>query len=161
MQFNHKLFCITLALIPGTASAISNLETTRKEIVATLNREAPNCVAEFNSFFKKYDAVVFSFFDTKNNEPLKAHIESMESELQLLQNVCNDARYRSVHSILCEYHAHLKELVTLLKQYVGSHDTVSLAWKVRRFKVILPKTVKQQGDVSLFWGLYHRLRCGQ
>ena len=159
MRFNHKRFFIILAFISGTVSAISDLDATRKEIIAVLHREAPTCIEEFNDFFKKYDGVVFSFFDKKNNEPLKAHIESMETELQLLQNVCNDVRYQSVHSILCEYHMHLKELVTLLRQYVGSCDTLSLAWKVRKFKVILPKTVKKQGDVSLFWALNHRLRC--
>jgi hypothetical protein len=152
------LLMIVLGFL-GAAHAGEDFESARKSIITCLNKEQSGCMAEFNTFFKRYDAVVINFFDKKNNEPLKAHIGHMETELQTLKSVCNDTRYGCINAILCTYQTYVEDLIALLKNYVGSHDTISLAFKVRKFKIILPEHVKSRGDISLFWSLYHRLRC--
>ncbi len=159
MRFSHKLFPIIVFSFVGAAHAVGDFESARNTVLSRLSQEEPTCLKEFDSFFKRYDALVVSFFDKKNNDPLETHIEHMEKELQTLKNVCEDARYRCVNPILCNYRTHITELITLLKDYIGSHDALSLAFKVRKFKTILPEAVKQRGDISLFWSLYHRLRC--
>jgi hypothetical protein len=156
---SRRLFSIAALCCYGISVASENLELARKTIFERLSKEQPACIGEFKTFFKQYDELVVNFFDKKNNDPLTTHIMRMETELQTLKNACNDERYRCVNPILCGYHDHVTELITLLKHYVGSHDTLSLAFKVHKFKIILPETVRQRGDISLFWSLYHRLRC--
>jgi hypothetical protein len=151
---------LSCCMIISTAYAVADLESARKIILTTLEQDHPEQIAEFNHFFKKYDAVVLNFFDKKNQEPLKIHIKQMETELQALKDVCEDMRYCSINGILSHYYTSITELIILLKHYVDSHDTISLAFKVRKFKAILPEAVKQRGDIALFWGLHHRLRCG-
>lgn len=159
MQFSHNVSFLIVLIFVGAAHASGDFESARKTIISCLNTEQPSCIAEFNTFFKRYDEMVITFFDKQNNESLKTHISYMETELQTLKSVCNNARYSCINAILCTYQAQIEDLIALLKNYVGSHDTVSLAFKVRKFKVILPEHVKKRGDISLFWSLHHRLRC--
>lgn len=159
MRLLNKHFSIAMLCCYSAAIATGNVESARTTIVELLKKEQPACIAEFKTFFKQYDELVVNFFDKKNNDSLTTHIMRMETELQTLKKVCDDEQYRCIHPILCGYHAQVTELIELLKRYVGSHDTVSLAFKVRKFKIILPEVVRQRGDVSLFWSLHHRLRC--
>jgi len=158
MQFSHTPSIIVLVFF-SAAYAGEDFESARKSVITCLHKEQPACIAEFNTFFKRYDALVVNFFDKKNNEPLTTHICHMETELQTLKTVCNDTRYGCINAILCTYQTHIEDLISLLKSYVGSHDSLSLAFKVRKFKMILPEHVKKRGDISLFWSLHHRLRC--
>jgi len=146
-------------IIASSVHAIIDLNATRNMVDAILNEKNPEHTVEFKRFFRRYDDVVESFFDKKNNDSLKTHITKMETELQTLKSVCDDVRYGCISSILCTYYEHITELIDLLRHYIGSHDTLSLAFKVREFKAILPETVRQRGDISLFKALYHRLRC--
>jgi len=159
MRLLNKQHSIAALCCYSIAFATGNLESARKTVVELLNKEQPACIKEFKTFFKQYDELVVSFFDKQNNDPLTTHIARMETKLQTLKNVCDDERYRCIHPILCGYHTQVTELVALLKHYVGSHDTLSLAFKVHKFKIILPESVRQRGDISLFWSLHHRLRC--
>lgn len=160
MRFYHKLILILWPFFSG-ACAIVDLETIKGEIVTVLRQEQPKYVEEFNQFFKRYDELVFKFFDQKNNDSLKTHVHDMEAEIEILKNVCADERYRSISNTLRNYHTHVAELVGVLKQFVGSRDTISLALRVRKFKPILPKTIRQRGRSSLLKSLHHRLRCSK
>jgi hypothetical protein len=140
-------------------SAFTDAETTKKNILTTLKQEQPTAIEEFTAFFKKYDDLVLNFFDKKNKSPLKTHIGYMETELEILQKVCHDIRYQSIHPLLSNYHTHLTELITLLKNSIGSNDTLSLSLKIRKFKKILPEEVRKRGNVALFSALHHRLTC--
>jgi hypothetical protein len=151
------LFLGLLMLCSNSMSSAMSLEAGKNRIVATLRNEQPAIVAEFVNFCRQYDALVVDFFDTKNNESLGVHIGRMEAELQTLYRVCHDMRYQSVKGLLLYYYTHIAELVSLLKQYVGSYNTLSLGLKLRKFKLLLPESVKARGDFSLFCSVRHRL----
>lgn len=160
IRFSYTLYLFIMVFMCSSTDAIPDLETTRNTISAILHKELPTSVGVFDNFFKQYDERVCTFFDKRNNDSLKTHIEHMEQELYILKNICDDMHYHCIKPILTHYHMHISELITLLKEYINSHDTLSLAFKVREFKHILPHEVKQRGDISLFWSLHHRLRCG-
>lgn len=158
MQFYSKLVFVTL-LFFFDVYAIVDLEIIKGQIITVLRQEQPKHVEEFEHFFKKYDDLVFKFFDQKNHDSLKVHVDGMEAEIEILKNVCSDARYHSISTTLRNYQAYVAELVDVLKQFIGLRDTISLALKVRKFKPIIPKVIRQRGELSLLKSLHHRLRC--
>lgn len=136
-----------------------SFEKTRETIETILSQKQPSSVPDFKSFFQKYDQLATSFFDKKNNAPLAQHVELMESELNALKTASTDPRYESVQHLLSEYHTRLSDLVGLLKNYIGSQNTLSCAMELIDFKHVLPEPVTKRGYYSLYWSLHHRLHC--
>lgn len=138
-------------------SRTHDVATSKAIIVSILYQKNPDAVPEFNHFFDKYDRSVIMFFDRKNNDSLAQHIRRMEAELQELQAVYNDERFSSVREPLIDQYEHLSNLLVVLRRYVGSRDALSLAFKVRKFKFLLPPEVRKRGNISLYRSLRHRL----
>jgi hypothetical protein len=161
MHFKHLLVSSSFFIFAHTLFPLTNVTTTKHSLLTILKREQPACVEEFTTFFRKYDEVVSNFFDRKNNDPLKKHVEIMEIELQTLKKVGENEKYKSIKIILEEYYTPLRELITLLKRYSGSQDTLSLALEIRKYKPLLPESLQQQGSATLFSCLRHRLKCGK
>lgn len=151
-------FIIAL-LCTSITCAITDLESDRHTIIAILNQQRPESVSEFHSLFKHYDEAVLQFFDKKNNDSLKMHIDYMEVEILTFKRLGDDAHYGCIQPLLHEYYYCLKDLLTIVKRYIGSWDTLSLALRLKKFKPILPVALRHRGDFSLFWALNHRLHC--
>ncbi len=149
-----------LAFFVSSASALSTIETTKKNILTLLQAAQSECLSEFTLFSQRYDEVVTCFFDRNNRDSLQTHVTYMEKELKTLESVYNDKRYELVRHLLAEYRTALTELVTTLKKYIGSRNTVGLALHVSKYRPLLPSAIRERGDVSLFQALRHRLRCG-
>jgi hypothetical protein len=156
-----KAYLLSISLLHAThrMHALDSVETTKVILVKTLQQKNPSMLPEFDVLFKRYEQIVFDFFDTNNHESLSAHIKHMEQELETLDRVCRDAQFSSIVPTLLIYQGHLKELVTLLKSYHRSLDIIPLGFKVRKFKFLLPTAIQQWGDFALFWALHHRVTC--
>lgn len=139
--------------------AFEDIETARTSMITLLEKHNPDVLRDFHGFCHRYNQLVFDFFDKKNNDPLEAHIKYMETNANILQHVCNDLRFQSVRSFLITRYEQVLEMIKVLKKYKGSHDTLTLAFRLKKFKFLLPYAVKKRGDISLFWSLHHRLRC--
>lgn len=146
-------------LFTGIIHAITDLETDRKIIITILSQSQPALVQEFKALCNHYDESVFQFFDKKNNNSLATHVAYMESEIEIFKKVGDDIRYRTVQPLVYEYYYYLKDLLAIVKRYIGSWDTLTLALKLRKFKPILPIDIRNRGDFALFWSLNHRLHC--
>lgn len=151
------IFCIFFT--QAEASNIRDVEYIKKHIIETLKKKNPVALGEFDIFCRRYDQLVISFFDKKNNCSLQQHIQHMERELNFLRCVSEDKKFSCVLPYLKEYEGYIGELIEILKKYVGSHDALTLAFKVRKFKFLLPTPVKKRSDLSLLWALRHRLLC--
>jgi len=136
-----------------------DLETARETIIKTLEKEHPKSIEKFTKFFKTYDTLATSFFDKTNNDSLQTHVTQMENELHTLKKTCDQTCYKSIKSILEEYHMYIASLIGVLKEYIGSHNTFACAWKLREYKHVLPHDVKKRSEFSLYWSLDHRLKC--
>ena len=77
-----------------------------------------------------------------------------------LEDVIDAEQFASVRALLQEQRDHLDELLAVLRNYVGSHNALSLAFKVRKFKFLLPPEVKKRGNFSCIKSLRHRLIHG-
>lgn len=152
---------ITLIIMLSSTSlvAFKNIEIHKKEIAATLQKNNPALVATFNQFCIQYDQSVIAFFDTRNNLSLAKHIQRMEKDLATLERTLNDIQFYSVQAMLIDLNNQLQNLVRLLKQYYSSKNSIELAFKVRRFKKLLPTPLNKWTEFSLFLGLNHRLHC--
>lgn len=157
----QKITLVTFSWLffASAANASLDIETAKATIIETLQRENPSVIGEFKRLCRRYDRIIITFFDTNNTDSLKTHINYMEAELRTLKNLCDDIRFRSVQSILTNFYEHIQHLITILQQYIGSRNTISLALKVRNYKFLLPKIVHARGDLALLKGLNHRLRC--
>ncbi|MFI5333381.1 MAG: hypothetical protein ACHQVS_04765, partial [Candidatus Babeliales bacterium] len=140
--------------------AFDTIEVTKAALVKALQRHSPSALPEFDTLFKRYEQIVFDFFDTDNLDPLSVHLHRMEQELITLDQICTDIQFYSIIPTLRIYQQHLKELVALLHTYRGVRDIIPLGFKVRKFKFLLPETLQQRGDIALFFALHHRLTCG-
>ena len=149
-------FCF---LATGLLVASPAIEDVRDSIIQLLKKNNPTVLMQFNKFYKEFDLSVHSFFDKKNDQSLLDHIKRMEGEIVTLTRVCQDPAFVSVHSILREHCAQVKDLVAIFKQYVGSHNSVAFAWKIKRFEFLLPEDIKKRGHFSIFRSLHHRLMC--
>lgn len=157
----YKPYLLSLSLLQATyrLHAFDTIETTKAALVTTLKKYNPSALAEFSLLFKRYEQIVFDFFDTNNHNPLSMHISHMQTELTTLDRICSNPHFNSITPTLRMYQAHLQELVTILQSYRSARDTISVGFKVRKFKFLLPKEVYGRGDIALFWALQHRLRC--
>lgn len=160
LKICFSLFSVTLLLSCSSAYAKSDdLESARKDIIATLKRDNPDGLPVFNAFFKQYDKLAINFFDKKNNESLKDHVDRMEDGLGTLKDMSEKDQYKSIRDILSKFHTKLAGLIGLLKEYIGTHNTFSCAIQLLEYKHILPHDVKERSDFSLYWSLDHRLKC--
>jgi hypothetical protein len=139
--------------------AFKDIELHKKEIATTLQKNNPALVGTFNQFCIQYDQSVVAFFDTHNNLSLAKHIQRMEKDLAILQKTSNDIQFASVQAMLIDLSNQVQNLVMLLKQYGSSKNSLGLAFKVRRFKKLLPIPINKRTEISLFWSLHHRLNC--
>lgn len=157
----YKPYLLSLSLLQATyrLHAFDSIETTKAALVTTLKKYNPSVLAEFSLLFKRYEQIVFDFFDTNNHNPLSMHLNRMYEELETLERVCSNSQFDSITPTLRTYQKQLQELVTLLHSYRGPLDIVPLGFKVRKFKFLLPGAIQQRGDAALFWALQHRLRC--
>src|SRR5665647_2232814 len=88
---NQKRVCmkriavfILCSLLTLSLAAFKNIETSKKKIAATLQKNNPTALAKFNQFCLQYDQSVITFFDTNNNLSLADHIKHMEKDLATL-----------------------------------------------------------------------------
>lgn len=157
----HSTLIIILSCAPLVA--FKNIDLHKQEIKTTLQKKNPALVAAFNQFCRQYDQSVLAFFDIHNNLSLAQHIQRMEKDLTILERTCNDIQFASVRALLTELHNELQDLVTLLRQHRSSKkslkNSLRLAFKVRRFKKLLPMPINRWTEISLFWTLNHRLHC--
>lgn len=149
---------VSLALCTSL-TAFKNIEIHKKEIGSVLQKHNPESLKNFKQFTAKYDQLVISFFDTGNNLSLANHIERMQSELVTLNQVANDSQFISAKPLFSDLNKQLCQLITVLKQYVSSKNSIGLAFKVRKFKKLLPCPLNKWTDFSLFLSLNHRLNC--
>jgi len=156
MKIRQIILC-SLLILP--LHAFKNIESSKKEIKATLQITNPKILSEFHNFCLEYDNVVTSFFDTNNHYSLAKHIDLMEKNLITLKTVAENPEFKTVRHILMDLNQQLANLISLLSKYVGSKNSVGLAFKVRNFKNLLPPAVEKKGDFSLWWALTHRLGC--
>lgn len=153
---------ITLIILLSCTSlmAFKNIEVHKTEIRALLQKKNPTVVPIFNQFCVQYDQSVTAFFDARNNASLAQHIQRMEKDLTTLENTFNDIQFASVRALLIDLNNQLQDMVTLLKQYRSSKkSSLKLAFKLRRFKNLLPIPINRWSEVSLFLRLHHRLHC--
>lgn len=153
------LYTLSTVFVSSCPARAKDVEMVKKTIGNVLRQKNPAVVGEFNAFCQRYDRLVLTFFDTKNNESLATHVAYMEQELVMLDKVRHDARFASVQSYLDTYYGHIERLVYLLKEHIGSHKTFSLCLKIYKFKFLLPKDLKKRGNFSLLRALRHRLSC--
>lgn len=139
--------------------AITDIDATKTTAIEILQRKNPGAIAEFQLFYQKYYQLVSSFLDDNNHQSLANHIAHMEKEMVLLRRIIDDSKFGCIRPLLTEFNEHLSAFIVLLKQYVCSHHTISLALKLRRFEFLLPRTIRQRSFISLFKSLKHRLHC--
>lgn len=156
MRISNIILC-SLLICP--LYGFKNIERAKKEIASTLQITNPAKLHEFYNFCDQYDHAVASFFDTNNYVSLKAHIDIMEKNLLTLKATIENPEFKTVRHILTDLNQQLINLMSLLSKYVGSKNSISLAFKVRHFKCLLPPAVENRGDFSLWWALTHRLGC--
>jgi hypothetical protein len=153
-----KLLCIF-----ATAQCLDfpsdNIEHAKIHIIRTLNNTNPRATSSFIAFSQRYEKLVTAFFDQENNLSLQAHILEMEENIDLLSHIIRDPEFISVRPILIKLYPQFVELVATLKSYINSRNYVSLALSVRKYKFLLPDSIKMRGDISILWSLRHRLRC--
>jgi len=137
--------------------ANEDIESIKKTIISTLTHANQSALAPFQILSQQYEQLVTNFFDKQNHESLKKHVSHMEKYLNVLLNVIKDPQFISVRANLVALYPHISELVTMFKNSLGSKNYVSLGWKVRSFKFLLPDSIKKMGDLSLFWCLRHRI----
>lgn len=157
MKFTFKLMLCCLLIAP--MYAFKNIETSKKEIRATLQVVNPSVIEQFGKFCDQYNRLVTSFFDTNNWYSMAKHIEQMEKNIITLRQTADDPQFKTVRHLLLDLEQQLVNLISLLARHIGSKNSMSLAWKVRHFKNLLPTHVAQRGDFALWWSLNHRLRC--
>lgn len=150
---------LILLLCSHLACAMPSIETARATIMTALQKWHPAIITEFKKFCKQYDNVTTAFFDTQNKDSLPVHITRMERELQTLQKVCDNPQYQNVKPLLLCYCRQIAELISVLKQHVGSHEALSLCFKLYKFKILLPEHIKNRGNFALFRSVHHRLHC--
>jgi hypothetical protein len=154
-----KLITLIITLSCTPLVAFKNIEIHKKEIKTALQKNNPALVKTFNQFCIQYDQSVITFFDRHNNLSLAQHIQRMEKDLIILGKTLNDIQFVSVRALLIDLNNQLQDLVTLLKQYHSSKSSLQLAFKVRKFKKLLPTPINTWSDIALFLSLHHRLRC--
>ena len=152
-----KLILLFL-LCSAPLCAFKNIETTKKEIVTALQKNTPAVLPRFTQFCVQYDQSVTAFFDKQNNESLEIHITRMERDLTTLDVVIRDKQFIVVKDMLIELRVLLQELIVTLKPYILSKNSVGLAFKMRRFKKLLPVPINRLTEFSLFWALNHRVQ---
>lgn len=157
--YKSYLLSISLLQLAHRLHALDTIEITRAALVKTLQHQNPAALTEFMLLFKRYEQIVFDFFDSNNHTPLSGHISRMHHELETLERVCHTACFSSITPTLRLYQKHLQELVDILQSYKNGRDIISVGLKVRKFKFLLPKEVYDRGDIALFWALHHRLTC--
>lgn len=148
-----------LLLVCHLAWASPSIEQVKHSIIVKLTKHNSAAIIEFNNFYNQFDRSIHLFFDKKNDQSLASHIKRIESEVETLKAVCADPAFVSVAFILKEHYAHVKDLIIILRSYVGSINSVAFALKVKRFEFLLPKDIKERGHFSLFRSLHHRLMC--
>ncbi|MCX5922402.1 MAG: hypothetical protein NTX86_03670 [Candidatus Dependentiae bacterium] len=153
------LLLVICCIATSTAQATEKIESIRDTIVSTLKHTNPTTLAQFNEFYKQYEQSVFEFFDPKNELPLTQHIERMNQDLKTLKGVYDNPQFKSVRPNLLDLNNHFIAMVAILKQYIGSRNSIGMALNVRPFKFLLPAAVKNRGNISLFKSLHHRLTC--
>lgn len=160
-MFTYKSYLLSISLLQLTHHlyALDTIEVTKAALVKTLQQQNPAALTEFMLLFKRYEQIVFDFFDTNNHAPLSTHISRMQDELKTLDQCCSNPHFNAITPTLRMYQAHLQELVTLLQSYKNARDIISVGFKVRKFKFLLPKEVYERGDIALFLALRHRLTC--
>jgi hypothetical protein len=154
-------FCLITMLVGFSSTIFSSadLETTQATMIAILQQKNPAILDEFHKLRQKYYQLIFTFFDRNNNEPLKTHLNRMNIELQKFHKICDDPRFSSIRPMLHKHYSYMKHMINVLQNYVGSINSVSLAFAVREYKFLLPKVIKQKGDIALLLALHHRLTC--
>lgn len=155
----YIIFVIMFSWCVMPLNAFKNIEISKKKIIDTLQKNNPTSLATFNQFCSKYDQLVIDFFDSKNNLSLAHHVKRMQRDLVIFNDAAHDEKFAAVQPILIELNHELEALVTVLKQYTHSKNSVGLAFKVRRFKKLLPSPINKWTEFSLFWSLNHRLSC--
>lgn len=155
----YIIFVIMFSWCVMPLNAFKNIETSKKKIIDTLQKNNPTSLATFKQFCMKYDQSVIDFFDSKNNLSLAHHVKRMQRDLALFNDVAHDEQFITVQAMFIDLNRELEALVTVLKQYTSSRNSVGLAFKVRRFKKLLPRPINKWTEFSLFWSLNHRLNC--
>lgn len=151
-----RLAYLFIVLIAPLGARQESVDYIKKKV---LNRLEPYEKSLFQEFFTRYDTMVCSFLDTRNNQSLSEHIDVMQSELKILQSVCQDARFSTVHEYIQPYHQQISNMVQILAEYIHSDNSWGLALRMRAFKFLLPDSVTSQGDLHLLGALRHRLSC--
>jgi len=159
MYTSKTVLTLCIFLFIFRISKPQDIEIIQSKIISILEKNNPLIIPEFNNFCTQYHQSIVQFFDTTNNEPLTLHIARIENELLLLKQTYSDIRFNSVQPILLGYHQDITKLVHVLKNYVGSTNSISLAWHVQQFKSLLPQPIKDRGNYALFMALKHRLAC--
>ncbi len=136
-----------------------SIEQVRDSIIKNLSKNNPMVVIEFNNFYNQFDRVIRLFFDKKNNQSLALHIKQIELIVKTLKGISIDQNFQCVRVVLQEYYAEVKDLLAILKEYVGSINSVSFALRVKRFEFIVPTDIRKRGQLYIFGSLHHRLMC--
>lgn len=152
-----KLICFIFATSQCIDVDPDDIEIVKSHIIQTLNNSNPKAIPLFLQFSHRYAQLVDAFFDTQNNLSLHAHIQEMDENLVLLTQIIRDPQFSSVRAILINLYPHLVDLVDTVKGYLNSRNYLSLALAVRKFKFLLPDSIKKRGDISLLLSLRHRL----
>lgn len=134
-----------------------DIEDIRKQIIQQLTVANPSALPQFMGFSVQYQKLVDDFFDTNNHEPMPIHVSYMEKNLLVLAQAIKNPAFSSVKHILTPLYPKIAELVTIFKNNAGSRNYVFLGFKVRKFKYLLPDSVKKRGDWALFLAIRHRL----
>jgi hypothetical protein len=152
-----KYLVIFLCFVSGV-QGYTNVTESKAMILTILQQKNPSVIPEIKDFFKRYDQSIQLFFDKSNNDSFSTHIDRMEGEVAEIEAVIEDERFAAIRHILEEQHEHLISLLNIFKRYEGSHSALSLAFKVRKFKFLLPVDVRKRGNLSLYKSLRHRLK---
>lgn len=155
----QRILYACIAFMTAQVHAIDNIETIKYKVQNTLAKKNPKILGQYHEFSQQYDQLVLDFFDINNNEPLKTHVHNIRAAMHILKQTCDNPEFASVRPILLTYYKHGSALVHALKGYIGSHNMLSLIFKLRHFVFLLPQVVRNKGAFTLFRGLNHRLHC--
>lgn len=156
---NKVMWGVVFSLLSSMALAVPAIESVRDLIVKKLKKNNQTALVQFNNFYKQFEDSVHEFFDKNNDQPLNDHIKRMEGEVETLARVCKDLDFRTVWDVLQEHHMHVLDLISILRSYIGSHNSVAFALRLKRFEFLVPADIRKRGLFAIFRSLHHRLMC--
>ncbi len=154
----YTFFCI---LVTGTFSTLTadTIELRKNKYASRLQHHNPQAIAEFNALFKLYDHSIDYFFDYNNHLPLSDHVTILEQNLAVLRQTINNPQFASIHHELNGLYRDFNRLITTLKSFIGTRNSIHFAWRMKKYRPLMPEHIRNRGDFAIFCYLRHRLKC--